>query len=236
MAKWLSRQSYLDDLASLDKDLYRGLIMLKNYPGNPEDLSLNFTVTEDDFGVAQSIELVPGGSELAVTSDNRHEYIQLVCRYKLDRQFREQSRAFFSGLSDIIDPKWLRMFDQQELAQLLGGEESPIDIGDLRQHTTVTGFNDGATVQMFWRVVLGFSQAQRRALIRFVTSCSRPPLLGFAYLNPGFAIRNSGEDKERLPTASSCANLLKLPDYKDEHILRRKLLQAINSGAGFDMS
>ena len=26
MAKWLGRQSYLDDLASLDKDLYKGLI------------------------------------------------------------------------------------------------------------------------------------------------------------------------------------------------------------------
>ena len=45
MAKWLGRQSYLDDLASLDKDLYKGLIMLKNYP-NPEELALNFTVTE----------------------------------------------------------------------------------------------------------------------------------------------------------------------------------------------
>jgi len=34
----------LDDLASLDPDLYKGLIFLKHYKGNPEDLSLNFTV------------------------------------------------------------------------------------------------------------------------------------------------------------------------------------------------
>lgn len=236
VAKWLGRQSYLDDLASLDKDLYRGLISLKNYAGNPEDLSLNFTVTEDDFGVARSVDLVPGGSDIAVTAENKHEYIQLVCKYKLDRQFADQSRAFFSGLSDIIDPKWLRMFDQQELAQLLGGEEVPIDIADLRKHTTVSGFDDGNTPSLFWRVVAGFDQEQRRALVRFVTSCSRPPLLGFAHLNPGFAIRNSGTDTGRLPTASSCANLLKLPDYKDEQLLRSKLLQAINSGAGFDMS
>jgi ubiquitin-protein ligase E3 C len=26
VAKWLGRQSYLDDLASLDRDLYKGLI------------------------------------------------------------------------------------------------------------------------------------------------------------------------------------------------------------------
>jgi ubiquitin-protein ligase E3 C len=43
--QWLGKQkSFLDDLASLDPDLYQGLIFLKHYTGNPEDLSLNFTV------------------------------------------------------------------------------------------------------------------------------------------------------------------------------------------------
>ena len=42
---WLGKQkSSLDDLASLDPDLYQELISLKHYTGNPEDLSLNFTV------------------------------------------------------------------------------------------------------------------------------------------------------------------------------------------------
>lgn len=53
---------------------------------------------------------------------------------------------------------------------------------------------------------------------------------------PKFAIRDAGRDNERLPTASTCVNLLKLPMYTDERILRAKLLQAINSGAGFDLS
>jgi ubiquitin-protein ligase E3 C len=58
VAKWLGRSSYLDDLASLDRGLYDGLtssssshsqyeliVVLKSYP-KPEDLSLNFTITE----------------------------------------------------------------------------------------------------------------------------------------------------------------------------------------------
>jgi ubiquitin-protein ligase E3 C len=45
--QWLGKQSFLDDLASLDSELYRGLIYLKNYTGKPEDLSLDFSVTED---------------------------------------------------------------------------------------------------------------------------------------------------------------------------------------------
>ena len=42
--QWLGKQSLLGDLASLDPDLYQGLVFLKNYTGNMEDLSLNFTV------------------------------------------------------------------------------------------------------------------------------------------------------------------------------------------------
>lgn len=42
--QWLGKQSFLDDLSSLDPDLYNGLVFLKHYSGNLEDLSLNFTV------------------------------------------------------------------------------------------------------------------------------------------------------------------------------------------------
>lgn len=45
--QWLGKQSFLDDLASLDPDLYNGLIFLKHYNGNFEDLALNFTVALD---------------------------------------------------------------------------------------------------------------------------------------------------------------------------------------------
>ncbi len=45
--QWLGKQSFLDDLASLDPELYSGLIFLKHYTGNMEELSLNFTMAEE---------------------------------------------------------------------------------------------------------------------------------------------------------------------------------------------
>lgn len=78
VAKWLGRQSYLDDLASLDPELYKGLVVLKNYP-QPEELSLSFTITEEEFGVARSVDLIPNGSEVAVTAENRHECESSAC-------------------------------------------------------------------------------------------------------------------------------------------------------------
>jgi len=238
LAKWLGRQSFLDDLASLDPELYKGLIYLKHYTGNPEDLSLNFTIVDQEFGVAKTIELVPDGSNIPVTRENRLQYIQLVSHYRLSRQIRLQSRAFFEGLSDMIVANWLRMFNQHEVQILLGGTNSPIDVDDLKNHTNYGGTyeENHPVIVCFWKVVKSFDQEQRRSLLRFVTSCSRPPLLGFKELVPNFAIRYAGPDEERLPTSSTCVNLLKLPPYQTEHLMRSKLLQAITSGAGFDLS
>ncbi|KAH8114432.1 HECT-domain-containing protein [Phellopilus nigrolimitatus] len=238
LAKWLGKQSYLDDLASLDLELYNGLLFLKNYDGNPEDLSLTFAVVEDNFGVAKTIDLIPNGSNTPVTRENRLQYIYLVCHYRLTKQIRPQSEAFFEGLSDMIDPKWIRMFNQQELQILIGGVNSPIDLDDLRSHTNYSGLysDEEQTVTTFWKVVNSFDHEQRKALLRFATSCSRPPLLGFKELQPNFSIRDAGNDQHRLPTASTCVNLLKLPRYTSERVLREKLLQAITSGAGFDLS
>lgn len=44
--------------------------------------------------------------------------------------------------------------------------------------------HDSTTVKLFWRVVAELTPAQQAALLRFVTSCSRPPLGGFRYLQP----------------------------------------------------
>ena len=43
-------------------------------------------------------------------------------------------------------------------------------------------------------------------------------------------------DVDRLPSASTCYNLLKLPNYRRGSTMREKLLYAISSGAGFDLS
>ncbi|KAJ9100578.1 hypothetical protein QFC21_003622 [Naganishia friedmannii] len=236
---WLStsqNELYPNPHSYAKEELYKGLVQLKNYAGNTEDLSLNFTVAEEEFGVTRSIDLVTGGSDIAVTRLNRMEYIQLVCDYKLNRQIAPQCEAFFSGLSDIIDPKWLRMYDQMELQTLIGGTLSPIDVDDLERNCAMPDGTDDDTIRLFWKVVRSFNQTELKALLKFVTSTPNPPLLGFKFLNPNFGIRLAGNDTTRLPSASACANLLKLPRYQDERTLRIKLLQAINSNAGFDLS
>lgn len=209
----------MDDLASLDPELYKGLLNIKNFTGNVQDLSLDFTVTRHD---GKTIELVPDGSNIPVTNQNRLQYIYAVADYKLNKQISKQCRAFFNGLSTIIDIKWLRMFNQQELQILLGGASVPIDLNDLRQNTLYARYTESdKTIQNFWKALESFDNEHRMKFVKFVTSCSRPPLLGFKELVPKFCIGNAGATDDRLPTSSTCVNLLKLPDFSSFEILKR---------------
>ncbi|RYF08945.1 MAG: hypothetical protein EOO77_24795, partial [Oxalobacteraceae bacterium] len=113
----------------------------------------------------------------------------------------------------------------------------PIDLGDLRKNTVYGGYDeDDQTVQIFWEVLAEFSNEERRKLVKFVTSTPRPPLLGFKELQPNFSLRNAGSDVNRLPTASTCVNLLKLPAYTSHEQMRQKLRLSITAEAGFDLS
>jgi len=96
------------------------------------------------------------------------------------------------------------------------------------------------TVRDLWAVLTELSREDLALFLKFVTSCSKPPLLGFQHLNPQFTVQCVSADggdtpsvlaffgmgrKEtgRLPTSATCFNLLKLPNFKSKKILREKL-------------
>ncbi|KAK6850703.1 HECT-domain-containing protein [Apiospora arundinis] len=242
-------RSSLNDLRDLDPELYNGLMSLKNYSGDVSDLSLDFTITDQVMNprTGQSRNMVrllrKDGDKMTVTNKDRVLYISYVTHHRLVAQSLRQTKAFLRGLSTIINPSWLSMFNQSELQRLVGGDSTDIDIVDLRSNTQYSGVyaigDDGEeheTVKMFWDVMKELADSERRALLKYVTSTPRAPLLGFSQLSPRFSIRDGGDDETRLPSTSTCVNLLKLPRYKDAKTLKKKLLYAIQSGAGFDLS
>ena len=222
------------------------------------------------------IELKPNGQNIAVTNENRIEYIHLVANYKLNKQIHEQVMNFRQGLSDVVNAEWIRMFDANELRILISGAPGEIDVADWREHCQYRGdlklneffplsiramkfsfvepYNkDHPNILAFWRCVYEFTDEEKRKLLKFSTSCSRPPLFGFKVnfrfdrivqiffltfqeLNPAFCIQSAGSEIDRLPTSNTCVNLLKLPLYPNEAMLKEKLLYAIQAAAGFEFS
>ncbi|KAJ8686743.1 hypothetical protein QAD02_022537 [Eretmocerus hayati] len=239
LSKIVGTQSDVDvhHLASLDPIMYRNLLYLKSYKGDVTDLGLDFTILSDELGERRVDELKPGGANIPVTNHNRIEYIHLMADYKLNKQIRAQCNAFKQGMGNVLPHDWIQMFNNKELQVLISGAQIPVDVNDLRQHTNYTGGYgpDHPTITAFWKVVDEFNDQQKSQLLKFVTSCSRPPLLGFKELDPPFCIQHTGS-VDRLPTSSTCMNLLKLPEFPDEKTLREKLLYAIQAGAGFELS
>ncbi|KAK4230121.1 hypothetical protein QBC38DRAFT_517455 [Podospora fimiseda] len=238
----------INDLRELDEQMYQGMLKLKNYRGDVSDFGFDFTIDDQVSLPGAPVKVLtrklrPGGDQIEVTNENRLVYINCVSRWRLRVQGYHQTRAFLKGLWMIIDPAWLRMFNQNELQRLVGGDDSPIDVEDLRKNTMYGGAyqigDDGQehpTVKLFWQVMMEMEDSERRSVLQFVTSTPRAPLSGFSQLTPNFSIKDNGLDEERLPSASTCVNLLKLPQYRTATVLREKLLYAAKSGAGFDLS
>ncbi|KAJ3092867.1 Ubiquitin-protein ligase E3B [Quaeritorhiza haematococci] len=120
--KLLGRYNFLDELPTMDPELYKNLTFLKHYEGDCEDLGLNFTIDTDVFGEVVTKDIKPGGQAIAVTNENKYEYIYLMADYRLNQECKEQFQAFIRGFRSVISKNWLQIFSPSELQRLMSGE------------------------------------------------------------------------------------------------------------------
>ncbi|MCD9644904.1 E3 ubiquitin-protein ligase upl6 [Datura stramonium] len=139
LSKLKQKYNYLNDLPSLDPELYRHLIFLKHYEGDVSDLELYFVIVNNEYGEQTEEELLPGGKSIRVTNENVITFIHLVANHRLNFQIRQQSSHFLRGFQQLIQKEWIDMFNEHELQLLISGSLDGIDIDDLRAHTNYTG-------------------------------------------------------------------------------------------------
>jgi len=238
LEKLLGGDADINHLRSLDLNMYRNILSLRGYSDDTiAELCLYFIVSDNMLGETKTIELKPNGSAIQVTRSNLIEYIHLMADYRLNRQIRIPFRNFAEGFYSVVPPEWLKMFSYSEFQSLLSGSETDIDIADLKENTVYQGNYSAQhpTIVMFWDIVETMSPEEHRKLLAFVTSTDRTPLLGFKSLLPLFAIHSAGAE-DRLPTASTCMNLLKLPEFSDKNIMEKRVRYVIEAGAGFELS
>ncbi|CAD5172340.1 unnamed protein product [Musa acuminata subsp. malaccensis] len=244
LSKLKEKSNFLHDLPSLDPELYRHLLFLKHYKGDVSELELYFVAVNNEYGEQTEEELIPGGKNLRVTKDNVIAFIHLVANYRLNFQIRTQSLHFLRGFQQLVQKEWIEMFNEHEIQLLISGSLESMNVDDLRSNTRYTGgyHHEHQVIEMLWEVLKSFSLEYQKKFLKFVTGCSRGPLLGFKYLEPKFCILRaapldvSEEDLDRLPTSATCMNLLKLPPYQSKAQMRTKLIYAISADAGFDLS
>ncbi|ORX67732.1 HECT-domain-containing protein [Anaeromyces robustus] len=230
----LNKTLCFKDLIFIDFDLYKQLNWLKD--NEVEGLSLTFRIDEKDCFDNQSyVELIPNGSNIAVTDENKNEYINLVIQYKLDNtNVMDQFDALRKGFYELIPPTLISTFNEFDLKFLLTGNNE-IDIEDWQNNTDYEGYHENdITVTYFWIWVSELSKEDRVKLLVFATGNSQIPITGFKDLQGNghiqhFKLKKAG-DIDSLPISHTCFNRIDLPPYKSYEQLNKKLLLAISDG------
>jgi hypothetical protein len=98
-------------------------------------LDETFSQTEDRFGQLVTIELKPGGENVAVTEENKKEYVDTVVSYRISKRVKAQFDTFMEGLLELIPRDLINVFDERELELLIGG------MSEIDMYVTVFAFS-----------------------------------------------------------------------------------------------
>ncbi|KAL0693668.1 hypothetical protein Bca4012_060848 [Brassica carinata] len=235
------------DIEAIDPDYYKALKwMLENDISDVLDLTFSVDADEEKLILYEKTEvtdheLIPGGRNIKVTEENKHEYVDLIAEHRLTTAIRPQINAFLEGFSELILKDLISIFNDKELELLISGLPD-IDLDNLRANTEYSGYSPGSPViQWFWEVVQGLSKEDKARLLQFVTGTSKVPLEGFSALQgisgaQKFQIHKAYGSANHLPSAHTCFNQLDLPEYPSKEHLQERLLLAIHEaseGFGF---
>ncbi|ESQ29880.1 hypothetical protein EUTSA_v10011172mg [Eutrema salsugineum] len=235
------------DIEAVDPDYYKNLKwLLENDVSDILDLTFSMDADEEKHILYEKTEvtdyeLKPGGRNIRVTEETKHEYVDLVAGHILTNAIRPQINAFLEGFNELIPRELVSIFNDKELELLISGLPE-IDFDDLKANTEYTSYTAGSPViHWFWEVVKAFSKEDMARFLQFVTGTSKVPLEGFKALQgisgpQRLQIHKAYGAPERLPSAHTCFNQLDLPEYPSKEQLQERLLLAIHEaseGFGF---
>ncbi|KAK1782182.1 hypothetical protein QBC45DRAFT_448583 [Copromyces sp. CBS 386.78] len=232
----LGKAVSLADMEGVDADFHRSLQwMLDN--DITDVLDATFSTEDERFGVITEEDLIPNGRNIAVTNENKKEYVDLMVKWRIEKRIEQQFQAFKEGFQELIPQDLINVFDERELELLIGGI-AEIDVDDWKKHTDYRGYTESdEVIQFFWKTVRSWDGEQKSRLLQFTTGTSRIPVNGFKDLQGSdgprrFTIEKAGE-MTNLPKAHTCFNRLDLPPYKSLEMLQQKLTIAVEETMGF---
>jgi E3 ubiquitin-protein ligase HUWE1 len=93
----LSRSISVKDLEYYDNQYYKNLMWMLENPIN-DIVTETFSIEAEEYGVLHIIDLVPDGRTIAVTDENKSEYVRLVSEYRLQTSVKDQLKEFLTGM------------------------------------------------------------------------------------------------------------------------------------------
>ena len=225
----------MEDLRDFDIQTFNNLTSLLEYAGDDvEDVyCLDFSVSYDYFGSDVVVDLMEDGRNIAVTQENKQQYVKLYVHWLLQGSIQKQLDSFARGFRAVGGPT-LTIFRPEELELLVCGSEN-VDIDELQNSTIYKGGYSAQhkVIKWFWELVRTWDVVMQKKLLTFATGSDRVPIKGLSSLQ--FVVQCNSQDSSRLPTASTCFNTLLLPAYPSKAILKEKLEIAVENNTSFGL-
>ena len=115
----ISEELCFEDLSDIDNDCYKNLRWVQQ--NDVSNATLYFSVTRENFGSYETIDLKEDGQNIAVTNENKIEYLEKFTFDKMYGSVKAQIDAFIGGIHDVIGKDLIRIFNAKELELLIAG-------------------------------------------------------------------------------------------------------------------
>ena len=142
---------------------------------NVDDLFLDFTDAVHDGeggGASQRVDLIPCGSDVDLTEENKAYFVDCVCEWRLFTSIKLQCEALCRGFHAAVPPHIAMQLSQliqpADLARVLAGEPQ-IDTDDWEMHSSYAGgLRVGDRVcRWFWRALRSFSPIEQEQRLNY---------------------------------------------------------------------
>ncbi|KAG8134392.1 hypothetical protein E2320_007525 [Naja naja] len=227
---WFSREKLanmeptLEDLKEVSPTVGRNLQRILNEPHDDilKSAVLDFTITEKYKGSIIEVDLKENGANIPEYVD---AYVNYIFNDSVKKQFEDFARGFQRGCPSIT---W-KMFLPVELHSILFGHTT-YDWDQLEKIVKYRGFEKSdETIKNFWTVFHDLLEENKRDFLAFLTGTVRISGEGM----DNYVITIIDPDKENpdqeYPIIYTCTKSLFLPRYTDKHILKERLLYAIEN-------
>lgn len=197
------------DLMEQSPSVFNNLLGLKDKNINLSDLDLSF----------------PNNPYKRVTKRNLTKYIKEYSFYSIYGAYKAQIEAFVEGFSSVLSEEISKFITIDELIKILKGNSKTFTAEDFIDNCNFPSLEVKNDIK---EIIAQLTPKQKGLLLKFITGSEILPFEGFSGLKPeGIKVCVLNDLLDKLPTSSTCSNLLKLPPYQTVEELKLKLIYAI---------
>ena len=213
----LRQQVTMDDIKEYDPIIYDSYQYILQH--GVEKTELTFETSVDTEEGRKDIELIPNGSKIPVTDENKNEYISSLVDFLLKKSIQKQTQSFCEGFDSLLPHNDIGQLNPDELNCLIHGSLK-IDVNELKKRI---GFDETCNmetpvVKYFFEALSSWSDEQLARLLFFTT--------GISSMTKGndklFCISVINGQNEALPTAHVVVRNLTIPNYSSVEELNKK--------------